>query len=171
MKLFYKNESTKFINMLSLPLDREEIMEMEVVFLITAVFLTIIGLYLSIISWFSFRHIDDKILRAKAFLNNKFQNRNFILFLMTVVFVGLHTLLEFIEIFGYPSALIPFAKEIRLFYFLTLTISMISLVVLAYCWYKLVCYQKPPIIQTLQEKIEEKRIKNPLLNPDEKTLF
>ncbi len=156
--------------MLSLPLDREKIMEMEVAFLITAVFLTIIALCLSIISWFSFRRIDDKILRAKAFLNIEFQNRNFILFFMTVVFVGLHTLLEFIEIFGYPSML-PFAKEMRLFYFLTLTISMILLVVLAYCWYKLVCYQKPTIIKTPQEIIEEKRIKNPLLNPDEKTLF
>lgn len=152
----------------SLQFDREVIMEMEVVFLITAVFLTIIGLYLSIRSWFSWRCIDDDVMRAKAFLNTKFQNRNFNLVFIAGAFVGLHTLLEFIEIFGYPSALIPFAKEIRLFYFLTLTISMISLVVLAYCWYKLVCYQKPPIIQTLQEIIEEKRIKNALLNPEER---
>lgn len=150
-----------------LQLDRV-IMEMDVVILITAVFLTIIGLYLSIISWFSFRRIDDDVMRAKAFLNKKFQNRNFILVLITGAFVGLHILLEFIEVFGYPSSLIPFAKEIRLFYFLTLTISMISLVVLAYCWHKLVCYQKPPINQTLQEIIEEKRIKNPSLNLEEK---
>jgi hypothetical protein len=155
----------------SLQLDRMEIMEVQVVILITAVFLTIIGLYLSIISWFSWRGIEDDVMRAKAFLNKKFLNRNFNLVLIIGAFVGLHTLLEFIEILGYPSALIPFAKEIRLFYFLTLTISMILLVVLAYCWYKLVCYQKPTIIKTPQEIIEEKRIKNPLLNPDEKTLF
>ncbi len=116
-----------------------EFIEVQIVFLITAAFLTIIALYLSIISWFSRRCINDDVMRAKAFLDKKFQNRNFILIFMTVVFVSLHTLLEFIGIFGSPSELIPFAKEIRLFYFLTLTISMILLVVLAYCWYKLVC--------------------------------
>lgn len=139
-------------------------MEVQVVILITAVFLTIIALYLSIISWFSYRHIDDKFLRARAFLNIEFQNRNFILIFMTVVFVGLHTLLEFIEIFGYPSALIPFAKEIRLFYFLTLVISMILLVVLANCWCKLVRNNKSTRFQKIREIIEDKRIKNPLLN-------
>jgi hypothetical protein len=146
-------------------------MELVDVILITTVFLTIIALYLSIISFFSFRHIDDKFLRAKAFLNIEFQNRNFMLIFMTVIFVGLHTLLEFIEIFGYPSVLIPFAKEIRLFYVLTLTVSMILLVVLAYCWHKLVSYKKSTTFQTIQEIIEEKRIKNPLLNRKEKPLF
>ena len=152
----------------SLQLDWREIMEVQVVILITAVFMAIIGLFLTIISWFSWRYIDDDFIRAKAFLNKEFLNRNFILVFIAGAFVGLHTLLEFIEIWGYPSELIPFAKEIRLFYFLTLTISMILLVVLAYCWYKLVCYQKPTIIKTPQEIIEEKRIKNPLLNPEER---
>jgi hypothetical protein len=152
--------------MLSLSLDREKIMEVQVAILITAVFLTIIGLYLSIISWFSWRCIDDDVMRAKAFSNKKFHNRNFNLVLITGAFVGIHTLLEFIEIFGYPSALLPFAKEIRLFYFLTLTISMISLVVLAYYWNKLVCSQKPIIIQTHQEIIEDKESRNPLFNPE-----
>ena len=166
-EIIYKKESTKFINMPSLQLDWREIMEVQVVILITAVFMAIIGLFLSIITSFSWRYINDDFIRAKAFLNRKFLNRSFILVFIAGAFVGLHTILEFIEIFGYPSELIPFAKEIRLFYFLTLTISMISLVVLAYCWYKLVCYQKPPIIQTVQEIIE-KRIKNPLLNPKER---
>lgn len=145
-------------------------MEVQVVILITAVFLAIIGLYLSIISWFSFRRIDDKFLRAKAFLNKKFQNRNFILIFMTVVFLGLHTLLEFIEILGYPFALIPFAKEIRLFYFLTLTISMILLVVLAYYWRKLVCHQEPVNIKTLREIINREE-QEPIIKQKTKKLL
>lgn len=117
-------------------------MDLQIVILIMAVFLAIFGLLLTIMSWFSWRHFNDDFIRAKAFLNKKFLNRNFILVFITGAFVGLHTLLEFIEILGYPAELIPFAKEMRLFYFMTLTISMILLVVLAYYWYKLVWHSK-----------------------------
>jgi hypothetical protein len=117
-------------------------MELQVVILATTVLIAIIGLYFSIKAWSSWVRVDDEIIRARAFLTRQFLNRNFMLIFITGAFVGLHTLLEFIEIFGYPSALMQFAQEIRILYFLTLTISMLLLVILAYYWCKLVSFQK-----------------------------
>jgi len=116
--------------------------ELQVVILITTVLITIIGLYFAIKAWSSWRCLDDEIIRARAFLTREFLNRNFMLVFITGAFVGLHTILEFIEIFGYPTALIQFAQEIRILYFLTLTISMLLLVLLAYYWCKLVSSHK-----------------------------
>ncbi|MCX9085291.1 MAG: hypothetical protein OIN87_10915 [Candidatus Methanoperedens sp.] len=117
-------------------------MEIQTVIILMAIFLAAVGLYISIISWHTWRRLDDKLIGAKAFLNKKFLNRNFIFVFITGALVGLHTLLEFFEIFYYPSILIPFAKGIRLFYFITLMLSMILLVVLAYNWCRLICNQK-----------------------------
>lgn len=117
-------------------------MELQVVILAITVLIAIIGLYFSIKAWSSWVRVDDEIIRARAFLTRQFLNRNFMLIFITGAFVGLHTILEFIEIFGYPSALMQFAQEIRILYFLTLTISMLLLVILAYYWCKLVSFQK-----------------------------
>lgn len=116
--------------------------ELQVVILVITVLIAIIGLYFAIKAWSSWRRIDDDILRARAFLTRQFLNRNFMLVFITGAFMGLHTILEFIEIFGFPSVLMQFAQEIRMLYFLTLTISMLLLVLLAYYWCKLVSSQK-----------------------------
>lgn len=111
--------------------------ELQVIVLLITALIAIIGLYFSIKAWSSWRRTDDEVLRARAFLSRQFLNRNFMFVFITGAFVGIHTLLEFVEIFGYPSALMQFAQEIRIFYFLTLTISMLLLVLLAYYWCKL----------------------------------
>jgi hypothetical protein len=116
--------------------------ELQVIILVITVLIAIIGLYFAIKAWSSWVRVDDEILRARAFLTKQFLNRNFVLIFITGAFVGLHTLLEFIEIFGYPSALTQFAYPMRIIYFLTLTASMLLLVLLAYYWRKLLLPQK-----------------------------
>lgn len=117
-------------------------MELQVVILATTVLIAIIGLYFSIRAWSSWVRVDDEVLRARAFLTREFLNRNFVLIFSTGAFVGLHTLLELIEIFGYPPALTQFAQQIRIISFSTLTASMLLLVLLAYYWRKLLSLQK-----------------------------
>lgn len=116
--------------------------ELQVIILVITVLIAIIGLFFSIKTWSSWRRKDDEVLRARAFLTREFLNKNFMLIFITGAFVGLHTLLELIEIFGYPSALMQFAQQIRILYFLTLTISMFLLVLLAYYWYNLLSSPK-----------------------------
>lgn len=112
--------------------------ELQVAILGITLLIALIGLYLSILSWSSWRHMDDDVLRARAFLTRKFLTRNFILVFVSGAFMGLHTVLEFFEVFGHPSALMRFVQEIRINYFLTLTFSMFLLVLLAYYWSKLI---------------------------------
>jgi len=116
--------------------------ELQTVILGITVSIAIIGFFFSIKSWSSWRNIDDNTLRGRVFLTRKFLNRNFMLVFITGAFVAFHTILEFIEIFGYPSVLIPFAQWVRTLYFSTLTVSMFLLVLLAYFWFKLVSTNK-----------------------------
>lgn len=108
----------------------------SVIFLIIMVFIAI-NVYFSIRAWPSWKGTGDGVIRAKAFLNKDFLNRNFMLVFITGASFGLHTFLEFIEIFGYPEAWTQFTQHIRILSLLTLTASMLLLVLLEYYWCKL----------------------------------
>ncbi len=112
--------------------------ELQAAILGITVLIALIGLYLSILSWSSWRHMDDDVLRARAFLTRKFLTRNFILVFVSGAFVGFHTIFQLIEIFGCPSAFMRFEQEIQIVHYLSLTFSLFLLVLLAYYWYKLI---------------------------------
>lgn len=112
--------------------------EFQIAILVITVLIALIGLYLSILAWSSWRHMDDDVLRARAFLTRKFLTRNFILVFVSGAFVGFHSIFELVDIFGYPSALMQFEQEIQINYLLTLTFSMFLLVLLAYNWCRLI---------------------------------
>lgn len=114
--------------------------ELNSVIVMITVLIAFIGLFFSIKAWSSWRNMDNNMFRARVFLTKNFLNRNFSLVFIMGAFVGFHTILEFIETFGFP--LIPFAKEVRTVYFSTLTISMVLLSLLAYQWFKLVLTNK-----------------------------
>jgi len=110
--------------------------EAPVILLVIMVFIAI-NVYFSIRAWPSWKRTDDGVLRAKAFLNKDFLNRNFMLVFITGASFGLHTFLEFIEIFEYPEAWTQFTQQIRILSLFTLTASMLLLVLLEYYWCKL----------------------------------
>ncbi|MFA4957802.1 MAG: hypothetical protein WC556_12605 [Candidatus Methanoperedens sp.] len=111
--------------------------ELQIIILVITILIAVIGLYFAFKAWSSWRHTDDEIIRARAFLTKSFLNKNFLLVFLTGAFMGLHTLLEFFEIFGYPSALMQYVQIFYNIYILTLTISLLLLVLLAYYWQKL----------------------------------
>ena len=110
--------------------------EAQAIFLIIMVF-TAINVYFSIRAWPSWKHTDDDILRAKAFLSKDFLYRNFVLVFITSASFVIHTVLGFIETFEYPGAWMQFTQQIRILSLLTLTASMLLLVLLEYYWCKL----------------------------------
>ena len=112
--------------------------ELQIAILGITVLIALIGLYFSMLAWSSWRHMDDDVLRARAFLTRKFLTRNFILVFVSGAFVGFHTIFELVDIFGYPSALMRFEQEIRISHYLSLTFSLFLLVLLACYWYKLI---------------------------------
>lgn len=126
-KLYYKRSLSLFLMYA----------ELQVIIISTSVLFAVIGLYLAIRAWSSWTRTDEEVLRAKAFITIQFLHRNFMLIFLMGGFIALHTFLEFIEIFGYPSLLISIAKHIRILYFLTLTVSTLMLVLLGYYWCKL----------------------------------
>jgi len=111
--------------------------EIQIIILVITILIAVIGLYFTFKAWSSWRHTNDEVIRGRAFLTKSFLNKNFLLVFITGAFVAIHTLLEFVEIFGYPSALMQHVQIFYNVYILTLAISMLLLVLLAYYWQKL----------------------------------
>lgn len=95
----------------------------------------VIGAYFSIKSWMLWRKSDINTIKAKVFLDKSFLDHNYKLVLiavwLTVVLVFLHLIMEYVELTRSVS------YGFYLVYYSLFPAAMLSLMFVAYMWYKL----------------------------------
>lgn len=97
---------------------------------VTAVLLSIAGLYFAIRAFLKVQNTPDDIFRAKVFLNKNFLRNNLTIVFIVGFLVLIHTILELAE-YWFAT---PLKSTAYLFYSLTMPIMSLFVAFLAYHW-------------------------------------
>ena len=107
------------------------------ILIIIGILFAIYGLFMIIKARILWKGSPDDVIRARAFLNKRILDRNFMLIFIMNFLVAAHLFLEYIYIYGLPSGLEQYRKQIIIVYILLPISSMLLLILLANNWLKL----------------------------------
>ena len=103
-----------------------------------SVVLAIIGLYLVYKNWIVWKRTSLNIIKARAFLNKEFLERNWFLVVVAGGLIALRRVYRFIELSRDPTINDPMEVLFDIVGF----VVILLLVLMAYHWYKIIQYHK-----------------------------
>lgn len=116
-------------------------LEINVILIAFSLIFAGVSAYFSFRSWRCWKISDLDVIKARVFLDKSFLDNNFKLSLAVVWTMGglvsLHSIMEYAELTG--STWYGFYNV----YYAALPVAMLSLMLVTYLWFKLLCKQKP----------------------------
>jgi hypothetical protein len=88
------------------------------------------------------KHTSEDVLRAKAFLTKPFLHKTIYLIFIVCTMVAIHTFFEFAVYSDIPAVVLYLSSKFRVFYTLSLVLSMGLLALLSFNLFKLLSSSK-----------------------------